>query len=536
MTSSFPSISSLLINPVSLKKLPLLMWCYGLGALLNLALPPIGFWMILPLSITPFLWTLDQQSRSKMAWWTSYAYFFGYFTVGLYWISISLSEDWAQFFWLLPFSLIGIPFILSLIMSPAFYLFWHFSGKTSTKLVGMISIFMMIELIRTYLLFQFSWNLLGYSLASSSCFLVSASLWGVFGLTILSLLFGACPYLFLKRHTRSQGLFISIILLIIYGWGSFQLKNHSPTFLPLSMRLVQPNISQSLKWSPTHAFYVLQKLLSLSVNSPRSPSPTLVIWPESAIPFFLSEHKLHRERIVSSLPPQSLLVTGGLRRELSSSLVPIRAWNSIFFLTLTGEIHTIYDKTHLVPFGEYIPFRNLFTLLPLKKLTHGSLDFSKGEGNKTYTLPLSKNALSFTLSPLICYEISFPHQVTSHHQRPTWILNLTNDAWFGKSSGPYQHLQMAQVRAAEEALPVIRVANTGISAVIDPLGRILESLPLNQEGVLNSFLPKPLPPTLYSQYGNWISLLLLICMGCLLIGIEYRISLYNFLKKCFSHA
>ena len=198
------------------------------------------------------------------------------------------------------------------------------------------------------------------------------------------------------------------------------------------------------------------------------------------------------------------LLAGAPRREEDES--ELRVFNSIHVIGTTGEMLATYDKTHLVPFGEYVPLRSLLSRIGLQSIVPGTLDYSSGPGLRTVNIPGLP-----AFSPLICYEVIFPGQAVRRDVRPDWILNLTNDAWFGKTPGPYQHFALARFRAAEEGLPVVRAAGTGISAFIDPYGRVISSIDLNRSGSLDSDLPKPLSEsTLYARFGDWILLILLV--------------------------
>ncbi|HQS84101.1 MAG: apolipoprotein N-acyltransferase [Alphaproteobacteria bacterium 16-39-46] len=509
---------------------------FFLGFSLNFALSPFGIWMILPLSITPFLIILDSASNFKRLFWIGFFYYLGYFAGGLYWITIALSVDWSRFFWLFPFSFLGIPIALAFLSAPTVYALWIFKNHPNLKIFLFAGSIFIFDLMRTYIFPQFPWNLLGYTLASSPWFLQSTALFGVFGLGLFALFLGAFPYLLLKKTTRHSGIFVCIFLSITFFAGGVRLLKNPSQSTSLSLCLIQPNIPQTLKWVPSFRKTTLERLHTLSTlatsSSPKNFS-LLVIWPETAVPLFLEEEEVLRRQLTSFLPPNALLITGGGRRTSSSTFSFVNStsppqqkiWNSLFVLDPEGKILNIYDKVHLVPFGEYVPFRKALQALSVSHFIDRTLDFSEGEGLQNVYLP---NYPPF--SPLICYEIAFPHHVlNSNFSRPEWILNITNDAWFGTSTGPYQHLQMAQVRACEEGLPVVRVANTGISAIIDPCGRFLNLLPLNQTGTLRGLLPKSLPPSFYARYGNWSPLFLLLIFGTFM-GISHLCT-FLFKKK-----
>ena len=225
---------------------------------------------------------------------------------------------------------------------------------------------------------------------------------------------------------------------------------------------------------------------------------THLIWPESAFPFLLTREPDAMAQIASLLPQGTVLITGAVRApELPSGQKLERAYNSIYIIDHDGTVLSVYDKIHLVPFGEYLPFQDFLERLGLMQLTKLPGGFIAGDRRRPLNVPRAPRVL-----PFICYEIIFPDEAAPGQDRPGWLINLTNDGWFGISSGPYQHLQQARVRTIEQGLPLVRAANTGISAVIDPLGRIIASLPLGAEGVLDASLPRRIGPTLYARIGD----------------------------------
>jgi apolipoprotein N-acyltransferase len=240
--------------------------------------------------------------------------------------------------------------------------------------------------------------------------------------------------------------------------------------------------------------------LSQRASGPRSnglDDVTHLIWPESAFPFFLTRDAEALGQIAALLPAGSVLITGAVRApDGVPDAAVTRAYNSIYIIDHAGSILSVYDKVHLVPFGEYLPFQDFLEGLGLRQITNMRGGFIPGDRRRILNVPRAPDVL-----PLICYEIIFP-QAIPPGERPGWMVNLTNDGWFGASSGPYQHLQQARIRAIEQGLPVVRAANTGISAVIDPLGRIIGSLPLGTDGVLDEALPQPVGLTPYARTGD----------------------------------
>lgn len=277
------------------------------------------------------------------------------------------------------------------------------------------------------------------------------------------------------------------------------------------LRLVQANIDQRLKWQESERVNTLRKYLALS-SQPGAGPITHVVWPETALPYFLSTEPELLRVLAQVVPPGGLLLTGAVRADPPGT-VPVQVWNSVHAIDDRGQVVATHDKFHLVPFGEYVPLRGI---LPIDKITPGASDFSAGPGPGTLVLPGLP-----PVSPLVCYEAIFPGAVTARTgQRPQWLLNVTNDAWFGQSAGPHQHFASARLRAVEEGVPMVRVANTGISAVIDPYGRVLASLALGREGVLDAALPEALPPTPFARFGNGILLALLAAAAGAIAGLR----------------
>jgi apolipoprotein N-acyltransferase len=260
------------------------------------------------------------------------------------------------------------------------------------------------------------------------------------------------------------------------------------------LRLVQPSIPETLKWDPSAVEANFRRLIELSTG-PSEHKLTAVLWPEAAAPFLLERDAAHRNAIAAVAPRDGYLITGALRANPPPD-PPTRIWNSIEAIDREGTIRARYDKAHLVPFGEYVP---LSEVLPIKKITPGSIDLSAGPGAQTIAL----SGLP-AFSPIICYEAIFPGAVVDPRARPAWILNVTNDAWYGRSSGPYQHFAITRTRAIEEGLALVRVANNGISGVVDPAGRVVARTSLDSVGHADVPLPASLSPTVYAAAGDWL--------------------------------
>jgi apolipoprotein N-acyltransferase len=265
---------------------------------------------------------------------------------------------------------------------------------------------------------------------------------------------------------------------------------------------MQPNLSQDTRFNYAARKQVMDRYIELSnrASGPQSSGvhdATDLIWPESPFPFLLTREPDAMAAIAKLLSPNVILITGGMRLVEPVDPANPRAYNSMYVIDHDGSILSLYDKVHLVPFGEYLPFESLLERFGVEELTKQRGGFVAGDRRRLLTIPGAPQAL-----PLICYEIIFPGDVAPPGDRAGWMVNLTNDGWFGISTGPYQHFQQARVRAIEEGLPLARAANTGISAVVDPVGRIIKALPLGAEGVLDSPLPQRTDATIYSRVGD----------------------------------
>jgi apolipoprotein N-acyltransferase len=316
-----------------------------------------------------------------------------------------------------------------------------------------------------------------------------------------------------------------VLTLLAMGiFGAARLGLHPTTTVAgVKLRIMQPNLAQDARFNYSAKAEVMQKYLTLSdrASGPQSTGvrdASILIWPESAFPFFLTHEADAMAQIASLLAKGTVLITGGVRApDLPPGVKVTRAYNSIYVIDHDGSVLSVYDKLHLVPFGEFLPFQDWMEKLGFVQLTKVQGGFIPGTRRRTMEIPNAPRVL-----PLICYEAIFPGSVASRDDRPGWIVNLTNDGWFGISTGPYQHLQQARLRAVEEGLPVVRAANTGISAVIDPLGRIVARLDLGVEGVLDSSLPSAIPPTIYARYGDLPAALLVI--AALIFVVRRRVT------------
>lgn len=485
------------------------------GGLCSLALPPLSLFPLLWIGFPALLLLLHGAANRRHAFLTGWSFAFGYFTLSLYWIAAALFVDLARFWWLVPFCVAGLPALLGLYYGLATLLWWRWRALDVAGAALLALLFFAAEYARGHLLSGFPWNLFGYAWADILPVAQSVSLFGSYGLTLLTLMAALLPVAFFGS-VRWRATLANLLgnggLVLLALWGALRLQEPTSMVPNVQLRLVQPNIAQALKWDPTQREANLQTLLRLSAQ-PSAPPPTHIIWPESAVAFFLMDDASRRSQITAALPTGAVLLTGGDRRQPNYATNRWDYFNSLLVLE-GGAVTAGYDKYHLVPFGEYVPFQSFG---PVATATAGMGSFVAGPAPQT----LQVRGLP-PFSPLICYEVIFPGAVTDRLTPPQLLINITNDAWYGRTAGPYQHLAIARMRAIEEGVPLLRAANTGISAVIDAYGRTLQTLPLGTAGVLDAPLPTASPATLYRDDADRIVLSIAVFLGIILFSIYRR--------------
>jgi len=483
------------------------------GALSALAMAPFDAWPILFLTFPILVWLLDGAGAKRWGgvgisaltgWWFG----FGYFLAGLYWIGYAFLVDAPTFGWMLPFAVIGLPALLAMFTAFGAALARLVWTRGAARILALAIALTVAEWLRGHLLTGFPWNAFGYALTTPLVLAQSASIFGLWGLTFVAIAVSASPATLNDDRAETRlpwlPLALSIAVLIgLGGYGALRLQRIPTQFVDkVHLRIMQPNLQQDVRFNYAAKQQVMERYLALSERA-REPKTTgmegvtQLIWPESPFPFFLAREADALAAITNLLPPGGVLITGAIRLAEPIDRANPRAYNSIYVIDHSGSIVGLYDKVHLVPFGEYLPFERLLQRLGIQELTKQQGGFLAGDRRRTLKVPGAPDAL-----PLICYEIIFPNDVLPEGPRPGWIVNVTNDGWFGISTGPYQHFQQARIRAVEEGLPLVRAANTGISAVVDPLGRVVTSLPLGSEGVIDAPLPRAIAPTIYARIGD----------------------------------
>ena len=484
------------------------------GALASAALPPLHLLPLLIPAFTGLLWLMDGISRRRDAAVLGWSFGFGHMLTGLYWIGIAFLVDPARHGLVMPVALLGLTAGLGLFPALAVLLTAWAGWRGAARVALLATAWLAVEWLRAWVLTGFPWNLIGNVWSFSPAMLQLAALTGVWGLSLVTVLAAAAPAVLVEAGAargRGRRVFVAAMLLLpalVWGGGSLRLAGAPALGTEMvdgvTLRLVQPSIEQALKWKAALRRDHVERQMRLSA-APGAERISHVIWAETAVPYLLAQDPELRRLIARIVPEGGLLLAGAPRAGTAAGGGP-RLWNSLHALDRRGAIVGTYDKVHLVPFGEYMPLRSV---LGFAKLAAGSVDFSPGAG----ALALDLRGLP-AFAPLICYEAIFPGKVVPAGSRPEWLLNVTNDAWFGTSSGPYQHFASARIRAVEEGLPLVRVANNGISAVVDAYGRIVGRLGLNEVGVLDLPLPKPVERlTLYARVGDWMVLIMALAVA-----------------------
>lgn len=474
----------------------------GAGALAAAALPPVG---VIPalFGVAVLAWAVRVAGTARGAAAAGWFWGFGFHVAGLYWIANALLVDGARHGWLIPFAVAGLPALLGLFTAAAAWAARRLARDGVAGWLALVGCLAAAEWLRGHILTGFPWNLPAYAWDPLPAMQQPAALIGAYGLSLVTLLVAAAPALWLDPAAGRRGRLAMTAACValagglgLWGWARIP-AGPAATVDGVVVRVVQGNVAQRDKWNPTlKPRHVLRYLaLSAAGAAPTlradgldaGAAPTLVVWPETAFAYLIGPDT-PLTGLAGAVPPNGTLVFGAAREDADG-----RVFNSVLALAGDASIRWSYDKAHLVPFGEYVPLR---TVLPIGPIVQGSRDFTPGPGPAALPLPAVP-----PVSPLVCYEAIFPGAVTAG-ERPGWLLNLTNDAWYGRSSGPYQHVAITRLRAVEEGLAMVRAANTGISFVADPYGRVLASLGLEETGSLDAPLPRALAPTVYSRFGD----------------------------------
>jgi apolipoprotein N-acyltransferase len=500
------------------------------GAAGALALPPFSLFPFIALPLTIAVWLIDgaedrgsgrplvgsMRAAFGAGWWMG----FGYFLAGLWWIGAAFLVEADKFAWALPIAVVALPAVLALFPAAGFAIARALWSPGPARVFALALGLGLAEWARGLLFTGFPWNDLGMALGGNLTLAQIASVIGLHGLTFLTIAIFAAPATLWRvgegRLNLAPAGLAALALALIAAFGAFRLAAPASAALPgVRLRLIQPNVGQDdASFSPETRDAILRRYFDLSE---RATAPdrsgvrdvTHLIWPESAFPFILSRDKQALADISGFLGGGATLITGAARLEKEGS-GPARYFNSIEIVGREGLAAEHYDKQHLVPFGEYVPFEDLLKRAGITEFVDVPGGFEPGRGARDLKVPGLPDAM-----PLICYEAIFPIEIGdlfSGEKRPSWLLNLTDDTWFGLTPGPYQHFAQARLRAIELGAPLVRDANSGISAVLDGFGREIALAPLGAEGVLDAELPEALPPTWQSRLGS---------AGAALIGLAF---------------
>jgi apolipoprotein N-acyltransferase len=492
-----------------------------LGALGALALPPIGLWPVLFVVVPLFLLLLEEEERTMAAAVLGWAFGFGYFVVAFHWIGFAFLVDAETYLWMMPFMVGGLAAAMAAYWAVAAAFVTFLQLNRLALAVGFAVAVAIVENLRGRLFTGFPWSVPGLAVDGMGAMDQGVSLVGMTGYTLLLILWAGLPLALIRRERLAPAIALALTLPGFYAYGAWRLTQAETVVVPgVSLRIVQPNISQDDKWRSDNARPIFDKYLSMSAAASAGhpegiATITHVIWPESAVPFLIDQSDVAMRELARLLAGKTTLVTGAIRKDatLTGPDGEAAVHNSIIAFNGKAEVVARYDKWRLVPGGEFLPFEWLLEPLGFRRVVTVPGSFVAGPGPVSVAVPGAPLA-----GMLVCYEAIFPHALIDGGQRPAWLLNVTNDGWFGKSTGPHQHFAQARLRAIEQGLPLVRAANTGISAVVDGYGRTIHALPLGVEGVLDSELPGQLVPTLYARFGDAI-LAVLLLLGCIVVGL-----------------
>ncbi|MEX6508851.1 apolipoprotein N-acyltransferase [Jiella sp. M17.18] len=518
-----------------LEGLPRVLVTFAAGAVCTLALPPVNFPAAGFVGFPLLVWLLDGAGAARSPARRLFSDFsigwlfgFGYFVAGLWWMGAAMLVDAKEFAVFIPFAVLGLPAVCAIYFGLATLLARRLWSDSAWRILALAAAFALAEYLRAVLFTGFPWNEIGVMAAPIPLMMQTLSLVGPHGLTLLAVIVFSSPAVLIDRRGRQPVLVLAIALAVFHvGFGLWRLATHPTADVAgVKVRVVQADIPQSMMMDEAAAEKAFARHVALTEKGDAAPAVasgasgaalaatgsgpeikhvappqrTLVVWPESSIPFLLTDHPEAIGRIAEMLKPGETLIAGAPRLEGTDPATG-RVYNSLYVINDHGEIVDARDKVHLVPFGEYLPFQSFLESLGIFQLTEMPGGFSAGAVRSRVEL---KGAPSFL--PLICYEIIFPGEINAGtpQTRPGFLVNDTNDGWFGRTSGPYQHLRLAEMTGVAFGLPLVRAANTGISVVTDAYGREIDALALGSTGTIEAPLPQAAPPTLYARFGDWI--------------------------------
>ena len=504
----------------------LLLWGIGraglailAGAIGALALPPFSVFAAMFVSFTLLVWLLDgatgnaETGRAGLSssFWIGWLFGLGYFVCGLWWLGNALLLEADEFAWAIPLAVLGLPAVLAIFYGLATMLARLLWSDGMGRIAALAAAFGLVEWLRSFVATGFPWNAIGYAAMPVPLMMQSSHVLGILAITPLAVFVFAAPALLGTRRGAWPGLLIACMLLAAHlGYGAIRLY-----LLPaeegdktLTIRLVQPAIDQSQKMENTDRIGIFEKHMALTSAAPEDgrPRPDVIVWPETSVPFILTQNPDALVRIGDVLQDGQILLTGAVRAEERGAGQPPLYYNSVYMIDDKGQILGASDKVHLTPFGEYVPFEDILRQFGIEELISLPGGFTAAASRSPLKLPSG-----ISLYPLICYEAIFPAEIAPDLAGASAILNVTNDAWFGATPGPYQHFLQARLRAVETGVPLIRVANSGISAVVDPFGRVVQGLSLNTLGAVDTTLSVKSVP-IRNSYNHALNLWLVLAV------------------------
>ncbi|MES0810307.1 apolipoprotein N-acyltransferase [Roseibium sp. SCPC15] len=506
--------------------------CVLCGAVTAFALPPYGLAPLLLLTFPCFVWLLDgaletgsgqKLKRLRTGFALGWLFGFGYFLSGLWWIGSAFLVEADRYAWIMPFAVLAMPMGLALFTGLGTAIAGLFWSDRFRRILLLAACLTLADWVRGHVLTGFPWNAFGYGVADYLSLAQTASLVGIYGLTFLVVVISAAPSVLADSKPLGQRLGVVglavVILLLMAAFGSFRLWNKPALFADLDIRIVQPSIDQKDKWRPELRDEIFQTYLDMTEaplgGDARVGQPRIVVWPESAVPFLLTQEPGALFRIARVLGENTELVTGANRAEVSADGYDY--FNSVYVIDNDGAVQGIYDKVRLVPFGEYVPLQELLEKTGISSLAGPFAGFEAG-----YQRRVLETSSGFGFLPLICYEAIFPGAASPKSGEPAFLLNVTNDAWFGRTPGPHQHFAQARIRSIETGIPLIRAANTGISAIVDGTGSVVAKLDIFEKGIIDGKLPQRSAKTLYGTTGDLPVLVISIFLLAFAAASQYN--------------
>lgn len=506
------------------------------GLLAATGFAPLDAWPVTLCALAGLFALLERAAAKKRAFAIGWWFGMGYFTLGNNWIAHAFTFQDAMPHWLGYLAVVALALYLAIYPGLATLCAWWLwtrlhgdrrgAGRVAalTLPLAFAGSWIVSEYLRATVFTGFAWNPLGVIWVPTDVALLSRVI-GTYGLSGVAILTGAAlAWAVQARSLPALAAFAGKLLLIFAGSYLLRVLHPHPPDTQVAIRVVQPNIGQQDKHNPAYELTNYRKLAGLSID--RQDRPRLIFWPEAAIPAFLDMEPDWRSRLAALLGPHDLLMTGGTKvyfdqkpKGIFVEQTLVGANNSLWVLTPDARLVGRYDKSHLVPYGEYLPMRPILSRIGLSRLVPGDADFWPGPGARTLTLPAASGRPTLNMGVQICYEIIFSGQVVDRAHRPDFLFNPSNDAWFG-AWGPPQHLAQARLRAIEEGLPVIRSTPTGISAVVNANGGVEASLPHYKAGAIDAFLPMAHAPTFFALFGNAVPLALACLFFLLAIASE----------------